>query len=370
MQLRIHNTLTRSLETFEPASGAGSPVSFYTCGPTVYDYAHIGNFRSFLNADVLRRTLEFLGHDVRHVMNITDVGHMTEDGVADGGGEDKMAVAGRRLLESKKSGSLPADVDIDPGDPLAIADFYADAFIEDARILGLAVVEDAAEDPSLMPRPTRWVDQMIALVERLIDADHAYVGGDGAVYFSVTSFPNYGRLSGNSLDGLKEGEGGRVSEANQAAKRHPADFLLWKPDSTHLMRWPSPWGEGYPGWHLECSAMALGLLAPSSGDHAGTIDVHSGGEDNIFPHHECEIAQSCAATGAERFARHWFHTDWLLPSPGRCAPPPGAQQVFLSWPGFPQLEHGFLAMELRSIAVGSREVAGGGSISSPCFPSR
>ena len=153
---------------------------------------------------------------------------------------------------------------------------------------------------------------MIALVERLIEADHAYVGGDGAVYFSVTSFPNYGRLSGNSLEGLKEGEGGRVNEANQAAKRHPADFLLWKPDSTHLMRWPSPWGEGYPGWHLECSAMALGLLAPSSGDHAGTIDIHSGGEDNIFPHHECEIAQSCAATGAERFARHWFHTRHLV----------------------------------------------------------
>lgn len=311
MILRLHDTLERRQVDFVPLD-PGGPVTFYTCGPTVYDYAHIGNFRSFLNADVLRRTLEFLGHDVRHVMNITDVGHMTEDGVADGGGEDKMAVAGRRLLENKKSGSLPADVDIDPGDPLAIADFYADAFIEDARILGLAVVEDAAEDPSLMPRPTRWVDQMIALVERLIEADHAYVGGDGAVYFSVTSFPNYGRLSGNSLEGLKEGEGGRVNEANQAAKRHPADFLLWKPDSTHLMRWPSPWGEGYPGWHLECSAMALGLLAPSSGDHAGTIDIHSGGEDNIFPHHECEIAQSCAATGAERFARHWFHTRHLV----------------------------------------------------------
>ena len=311
MTLRLHDTLERRLVDFVPLDPEG-PVTFYTCGPTVYDYAHIGNFRSFLNADVLRRTLELLGFEVRHVMNITDVGHMTDDAVADGGGEDKMAVAGRRLLESKKSGTLPDDVEIDPGDPYAIADFYADAFIEDARTLGLEVVDDAETDPTVMPRPTRWVDRMIALVERLIERGHAYVGGDGAVYFSVTSFPAYGRLSGNTLDALREGEGGRVSEAHQAAKRHPADFLLWKPDESHLMRWPSPWGEGYPGWHLECSAMALGLLAPEDGPHAGTIDLHSGGEDNIFPHHECEIAQSCAATGAERFARHWFHTRHLV----------------------------------------------------------
>ena len=311
MTLRIHDTLERRPVDFAPLDPDG-PVTFYTCGPTVYDYSHIGNFRSFLNADVLRRTLEFMGHEVRHVMNITDVGHMTEDGVADGGGEDKMAVAGRRLLESKKSGSLPEGAEIDPGDPNAIADFYADAFIEDGRILGLKVIDDADADPSLMPRPTRWIDQMIALIERLIEGGNAYVGGDGAVYFSVPSFPEYGRLSGNTLEGLKEGQGGRVNEANQAAKKHPADFLLWKPDASHLMRWPSPWGEGYPGWHLECSAMALGLLAPSEGDHAGMIDVHSGGEDNIFPHHECEIAQSCAVTGAPRFARHWFHTRHLV----------------------------------------------------------
>jgi cysteinyl-tRNA synthetase len=307
MTLRLHDTLERRLVDFVPLDPSG-PVTFYTCGPTVYDYAHIGNFRSFLNADVLRRTLELLGFRVRHVMNITDVGHMTDDGVADGGGEDKMAVAGRRLLESKKAGTLPEDVEIDAGDPYAIADFYADAFIHDARTLGLKVVEDADADPTVMPRPTRWVAEMIALVEQLIEREHAYVGGDGAVYFSVTSFPGYGRLSGNTLDALREGEGGRVNEANQAAKRHPADFLLWKPDESHLMRWPSPWGEGYPGWHLECSAMALGLLAPES----GTIDLHSGGEDNIFPHHECEIAQSCAATGADRFARYWFHTRHLV----------------------------------------------------------
>ena len=219
-----------------------------------------------------------------------------------------MAVAGRRLLEAKKSGTLPDNAEIDPSDPYAIADFYAEAFLEDAQLLGMKVVEDAKEDPSLMPRPTRWIAEMITLVEKLIASDHAYVGGDGAVYFAVESFPQYGALSGNTIDNLRTGEGGRISDEHQSAKRHPADFLLWKPDPTHLMRWPSPWGEGYPGWHLECSAMALGLLAPEK----GMIDIHSGGEDNIFPHHECEIAQSCAATGAPEFAKHWFHTRHLV----------------------------------------------------------
>ena len=307
MQLRIHNTLTRTLETFRPASGGVSPVSFYTCGPTVYDYAHIGNFRSFLNADVLRRTLELLGHEVLHVMNITDVGHMTDDSNADGGGEDKMEVAAKRLLEDKKSGALPEGSDIDPGNPMAIADFYADAFLEDGRTLGLLVALEADDHPERLPRPTRYVEQMITLVETLIERGNAYVASDGAVYFDVASFPDYGELSGNTVEALRAGEGGRVLESNQAVKKSPADFMLWKPDSSHLMRWPSPWGEGYPGWHLECSVMAESLLGVD-----GVIDFHSGGEDNIFPHHECEIAQSRCATGASSFARYWFHTRHLV----------------------------------------------------------
>ncbi len=303
MPMRLYNTLTKSIDEFKPLSPAGD-VTFYSCGPTVYDDAHIGNFRSFLNADVLRRALELHDFRVKHVMNITDVGHMTDDDVADGGGEDKMAVAGRRIAEAKKAGKLPVSAAIDPTDPYAIAEFYAQRFLEDARYLGLKVAIEERANPALMPRPTRCVPEMIALVDRLLVRGHAYVAKDGVVYFSVQSFPAYGRLSGNTLDNLREGEGGRISAEHQAVKKHPADFMLWKPDPTHLMRWPSPWGEGYPGWHLECSAMAKMLL----GDE---IDVHSGGEDNIFPHHECEVAQSCCASGHALFARFWFHTRHL-----------------------------------------------------------
>ena len=305
MPLRLYNTLTHREEEFVPLDSAGRRVTFYSCGPTVYDYAHIGNFRSFLNADVLRRTLELLGYQVRHVMNMTDVGHMTDDDQADGGGEDKMQVAARRLLEAKKAGTLPPGTNVDPNDPYAIADFYAAAFIDDAKSLGLKVVLEAQADPSLLPRPTRYVPQMIELIEQLIARGHAYVAADGVVYFDVQSFPEYGKLSGNTPDAIRSGEGGRVSAATQAVKRHPADFMLWKPDAKHLMKWPSPWGDGYPGWHLECSVMAEALLGE-------IIDLHSGGEDNIFPHHECEIAQTCGATGKPYFARYWFHTRFLI----------------------------------------------------------
>jgi len=303
--IALHNTLTRQTEPFVPIDTLGRTVTFYSCGPTVYDDAHVGNFRSFLNADVLRRTLELIGYTVVHVMNITDVGHMTDDDQADGGGEDKMAVAGRRIAEAKKAGRFPDGADIDARDPLAIADFYANRFIEDARTLGLKVAQEFATNPKLMPRPTQCIAQMVALVERLIARKHAYVAGDGVVYFDVRSFPAYGKLSGNTIDALREGAGERVSAANQSFKRHPADFMLWKPDAAHVMKWDSPWGAGYPGWHLECSAMAASSLGEE-------IDLHSGGEDNIFPHHECEIAQSCCGYGHASFARVWFHTRHLV----------------------------------------------------------
>ncbi|TVQ32085.1 MAG: cysteine--tRNA ligase [Phycisphaeraceae bacterium] len=326
MPLEIHNTLTARREPFIP--GDPGRVAFYTCGPTVYDYAHIGNFRAFLVADLARRWIESplceltttdgRAHkgprSVVHVMNMTDVGHMTDDAAADGGGEDKMEAAARRLLEAKKSGELPEGAAIDPNDPHAIAEFYSRAFLEDASMMGLKVVEEAKNDPTLMPRPTQMVREMIELVTTLLDKGCAYIASDGVCYFDTQSFPEYGKLSGNTLDKLRAGAGGRVSESNQAVKKHPADFMLWKPDPRHLMRWDpkkvlndpdSPLKEGYPGWHLECSAMARARL----GD---VIDLHSGGEDNIFPHHECEIAQSRCATGQDSFARCWLHIRHLF----------------------------------------------------------
>lgn len=342
MPLTLYNTLTRRPEPLIPADPAH--VTFYTCGPTVYDDAHIGNFRSFLAADLLRRFIESPLCELRtpdggthtgprtvtHVMNITDVGHMTDDAEGGESGEDRMAVAGRRIAEAKKSGKLPADSKIDPSDPYQIARFYEDRFKEDARRLGLKISLEAQKDPTLHPRATENVDGMIDVVQRLIDRNCAYVvghPGSRVVYFDVRAFKPYGRLSGNTLDNLKEGEGGRISAANQQTKRHPADFLLWKEDPSHIMKWDSPWGKGYPGWHIECTVMAVRRLVgagtlptglfPSSSTYPGSIiDIHSGGEDNIFPHHECEIAQSCCAfcdsTSSGSFARMWFHPRFLL----------------------------------------------------------
>ncbi|MBX3363786.1 MAG: cysteine--tRNA ligase [Phycisphaeraceae bacterium] len=338
MPLTIYNTLTRSARPFAPADP--KRITFYTCGLTVYDDGHIGNFRSFLAADLLRRWLESplceLVNDpagsprrVVHVMNITDVGHMTDDDSADGGGEDKMAAGGRRIAEAKKSGKLPPGVEIDPTDPRAVAEFFTGRFLRDARDMGLKVAIEQATNPLVMPRATDHVPGMIVSIERLISRGHAYVvgsPGSRVVYFDVRSLASYGALSGNTLDRLREGEGGRVRAENQAGKRHPSDFLLWKEDRTHLMKWPSPWGEGYPGWHIECTAMAVRCTHPEAAsldlrtftvpDGLPIFDIHSGGEDNIFPHHECEIAQSCAAFNAlpegAPLARLWFHPRFLL----------------------------------------------------------
>lgn len=358
--LRLFNTLTKRVEAFEPRDPGR--VTFYTCGPTVYDDAHIGNFRSFLAADVLRRFIESPmcrvqvagggasegtgggvheapgGRRVVHVMNITDVGHMTDD--ADGGenGEDRMAVAGRRLLEAKKAGKLAPGVEVDPKDPRQIARYFEGRFREDAKKLGLKLVMEAERDAGLMPRATEHVQGMIKVIERLIARGCAYVVGEAGkrvVYFRVQSFPSYGKLSGNTVDKLREGAGGRISGENQSGKEHPADFLLWKEDASHIMKWESPWGAGYPGWHIECSVMSVegtrkrGAEGQRGGGAGGEdiatmvvpdaepiIDLHSGGEDNIFPHHECEVAQSCCAFNAEpegaTYAKMWFHPRFLL----------------------------------------------------------
>ena len=271
MALQFYNTLTRTKQEVKPVRPG--KVGMYHCGPTVYNFATIGNFRAFMLADLLRRYLEYKGFEVTQVMNLTDVGHMTTD--ADEG-EDKMEKAAR---ESRK-------------DPWQVAEFYADAFFSDIDALRIVRAHH-------YPRATQHVPEMIELIRTLFERGHAYVGGD-SVYYDISTFEPYGQLSGNPLEKL---EAGARVEVNPE-KRNPADFALWKIDPKHIMQWDSPWGRGFPGWHIECSAMSMKYLGH-------TLDIHTGGEDNIFPHHECEIAQSEGATG-EPFVRHWMHTRFLL----------------------------------------------------------
>jgi cysteinyl-tRNA synthetase len=274
-KIRFYNTLTKRKEDFEPL--VPGKVRMYHCGPTVYAPAHIGNMTAFLLGDLLRRTLELFGYDVLQVMNITDVGHMTRDDVADCGGEDRLE---RRAREQ---GLTPWD----------LARKYTWLFVRDLELLGIKAAH-------VNPRATEFVPEMIAIIERLVAKGLAYQVPGGDVYFDVTKFPAYGRLSGNTLEQLEAGARVEVREE----KRHPADFALWKVDPKHIMQWDSPFGRGFPGWHIECSAMSMRFLGE-------TFDIHTGGEDNIFPHHECEIAQSEGATG-KPFVRHWLHTRFLL----------------------------------------------------------
>ena len=298
MKISFYNSLTNQQEEFVPI--VPGQVSMYSCGPTVYDFAHIGNFRSFLFGDLLRRFLELTGLEVHHVMNITDVGHMVE------GEADKMMEAANRVKVNKKEGRVPDGAIKDPNDPYQIADYFMNAFLEDGRRLGYKV---AYEYPQNVPRATDHVEGpagMIGMIEKLLDKGHAYIATDGVVYYSVESFPEYGSLSGNTLEKIRSGAGGRVEDANQSMKKHPGDFMLWKPDQHHIMKWDSPWGVGYPGWHIECSVMARALLGQD------VIDIHTGGEDLIFPHHECEIAQSCGTSGEDHFAKFWIHARFLF----------------------------------------------------------
>ncbi len=275
----LYDTMSKSMRELVPQESGH--LKFYSCGPTVYSYAHIGNFRTFLTADLVVRTAEALGWQVSYVSNITDVGHLTEDSLADAEGEDKMA----RALQSKE-GERFANV-------WDLADHYADAFVEDWRRLNL-------RDPSVRPKATQHMREQIVAVQELIAKGHAYETPTG-VYFNVASFGDYGKLSGNrDQDDLMRAVRDVVQDDN---KRHPADFALWKKDEKHLMQWFSPWGWGFPGWHIECSVMAMRYLGE-------TLDLHAGGEDLRFPHHECEIAQSEALTG-KPFSKLWIHTRFL-----------------------------------------------------------
>jgi cysteinyl-tRNA synthetase len=277
--LKLYNTLTKKKELFKPLKKG--IVTMYNCGLTVYDYAHIGNLRSFAFEDILRRYLEYKGFKVKQVMNFTDVGHMFEDVDI---GEDKMEAAAKR--ERK--------------DPWSIAEFYIQVFLEDSKKMNF-------EEPMARPKATDHIQEMIELTQKLIEKGYGYVV-NGSVYFDVAKFKDYGKLSGNTIEKLKLGAGGRV-EFNPD-KRNQFDFALWINDPKHIMNWKSPWCEkGYPGWHIECSAMAMKYLGE-------TIDIHTGGVDNLFPHHENEIAQSEATTG-KKFVNYWLHNEHLLVEGGR-----------------------------------------------------
>lgn len=268
MKLRIYDTKLRAKVDLVPHKG--NQILLYTCGPTVYDFAHIGNLRTYVFEDILRRTIKYFGMGIRQVMNLTDV-------------DDKTI---RRANERG----------------LKLADFtqkYKDAFFEDLAALGI-------EKAEVYPSATDYIDDMKKMIQKLIDQDFAYVASDGNVFFRISSFPSYGALSHLCLDELKGGASNRVN-ADEYEKETISDFVLWKAYDKGRdgdVRWASPWGEGRPGWHIECSAMALALLGE-------TIDLHVGGIDNMFPHHENEIAQSEACTH-KVFARHWMHSAHLI----------------------------------------------------------
>jgi cysteinyl-tRNA synthetase len=275
MGLKLFNTLTRSVEVFEPLDPAGKAVAMYCCGPTVYDFAHIGNWRTFVFGDLTRRYLEFRGYAVRSVMNITDV-------------EDKII---RQVRETKSS----------------LKDFtarYEQAFFDDLKTLNCLAPHDT-------PRATDYIKEIIQLITRLMDRGLAYKAPDGSVYFSIEKYQQsgaqYGQLVKLNFDEMRSGQ--RVQN-DEYAKESVADFALWKAraEEDGPVSWPSPWGEGRPGWHIECSAMSMHLLGPA-------FDLHLGGEDLMFPHHEDEIAQSEGAglqPAGRRFVKYWLHGAHLL----------------------------------------------------------
>jgi cysteinyl-tRNA synthetase len=266
--LKLYNTETRRKE--EIAALDGKTIRMYTCGPTVYNYAHIGNFRTYVFEDLLRRTLQFFGFSLIQVMNITDV-------------EDKIIKGAIQKGVSLKEYTEP----------------YREAFFEDLKKLNIEPVE-------FYPNATDYIPEMIAMIQKLLEKGFAYRSSDGSIYFAIKSFPSYGRLSHLRLDELEEGASERVA-SDEYDKQHAADFVLWKsydPQRDGGIFWESPFGKGRPGWHIECSAMAIRLLGES-------IDIHVGGVDNIFPHHENEIAQS-EAFCCKHFVAHWLHAEHLL----------------------------------------------------------
>jgi cysteinyl-tRNA synthetase len=273
--MRIYDTMQRAIVELAPADPAA--LTIYACGPTVYRPVHVGNLRTFLMTDLIRRVATYLGMPVRLVQNITDVGHMTDE-LFGAGGEDRMEQAA--ALEGRSTEE--------------IADHYTQMFMRDTAAIGILPADD-------YPKASDHIPHMQELISKLLERGHAYEI-DGTVYYDTHSFPDYGKLSGNTLDALEADHRKIIGDDN---KKHASDFVLWKAAGPNRMvKFPSPWGEGYPGWHIECSAMSIEAFGE-------TFDLHTGGEDNVFPHHEDEIAQSEGATGS-RVVRHWMHGAHLL----------------------------------------------------------
>lgn len=273
--MQLYNTLTGKKETFRPIKENFAGI--YTCGPTVYNFAHIGNMRTYIFEDVLQRVFSFIGYETRRVMNITDVGHLTSDSDE---GEDKMEVGARREGKTARE----------------IADFYSDAFFRDFKSLNCVM-------PDVLAKATDHIKEMIDLVKKIEERGYAYKISDG-IYFDTAKLPDYGKLAGKKfMGGIKEGA--RV-QCNPE-KRSPADFALWKfspAGQKRQMEWDSPWGRGFPGWHIECSAMSMKYLGKR-------FDIHCGGTDHITIHHTNEIAQSESATG-KKWVNYWLHGEFLI----------------------------------------------------------
>ncbi len=308
MEVSIYNTMKRSIQPFIPLQDGR--VGMYCCGPTVYNYAHIGNLRTYIFEDLLHRVLVYAGLDLTHVMNITDVGHLSDDGDE---GEDKME---RRSRESGMS-------------VYEIAKMYTDSFFKDTAALNIII-------PDVTCKATDHISEMIDLIVRLEERGHTYISG-GNVYFSIDTFPQYGRLARLKLDQLNSGARIEVDEN----KRNPKDFVLWFTKGkfeNQTMKWDSPWGVGYPGWHLECSAMSMKYLGE-------TFDIHCGGIDHVSVHHTNEIAQSEASTGKE-WVRYWVHGEFLIDETGKMSKSKGD---FLTIPllqerGFDPLDYRYFCL--------------------------
>lgn len=300
--LKIYNTLTRTKQELDPIHEG--KIGMYSCGPTVYNYAHIGNLRTYIFMDIFRRVLRYDGYKLKGVMNITDVGHLMSDG---DDGEDKMEKASR---EQRKS-------------PWEIAEYYTQVFFSDLAKLNIG-------RPEVIAKATEHIPDMIAYVQALLDKGYAYEIDDG-IYFDISKFPGYGKLSRLNLD--EQQAGARVEVNSQ--KRHPADFAVWKKaEPGHIMQWDSPWGKGYPGWHIECSAMSRKYLGE-------VFDVHTGGVDHIPVHHENEIAQNEALAGKQT-VNYWVHGEFMLVNNGKMSKSLGNTYTIA------QLEErGYSAIEFR-----------------------